>query len=95
MRLPYNLILAVTLGLTHGISLQLEFFRPLRLGLWLAGGMLANLCFLAGPLAEGYFAWLGVRSRPVTAGLFIGGVLVSVPCVALFPMSLAFSALPW
>ena len=91
LRIPYNVVLAVTLFLIHGLSLGLEFFEPLALGIWLAGGVLANLCFLAGPLAECYCAWLGLRSRVVTAALFLGGVLVSIPCVALFPMGLAFS----
>jgi hypothetical protein len=43
----------------------------------------------ARPLAEGYFNWLGLRSRAPTTALFIGGVLVSVPCVAPFPVGIA------
>lgn len=91
LRLGYNALLVVALIQIHGLSLRAKSFEPLTLGICLTGGVLANLCFLAGPLAECYFAWLGLRSRLVTAALFVGGVLVSIPCVALFPVGMALS----
>jgi len=84
LRIPYNLILALFLILTYGPSMGWRFLHPFVLLIWLIGAVLANLCFLAGPLAEAYLAWLGLRSRFVTIGLFVGGVLISVPCVLFF-----------
>jgi len=84
LRVVYNLILALVLFLSHGLNLGRAFFDPLILLIWLIGAVLANFCFLAGPLAETYLAWVGMRSRWVTAALFIGGVLVSIPCVIFF-----------
>src|ERR1041385_194251 len=84
LRLVYNLILAVVLFLSHGLSMGLAFFHPLTLLIWLVGAVLANLCFLAGPLAEAYLTWLGFRSPWGTGILFVGGVLISIPCVIFF-----------
>jgi hypothetical protein len=84
LRIPYNLILALVLILSHGQSMGARFFHPLALSIWLTGAVLANLCFFAGPLAEAYIAWLGLRSRVVTVVLFVGGVLISIPCVLCF-----------
>ena len=91
LRPVYNALLVVALILIHSLSLGAKLFEPLALGIWLTGGVLANRCFLAGPLAECYFNWLGLRSRAPTTALFIGGVLVSVPCVAPFPVGMALS----
>jgi hypothetical protein len=53
------------------------------------GAALANLCFMAGPMADAYLSWLGLRSRWVTAGLFVCGLLVSIPLVYMFGFSYA------
>ena len=84
LRIPYNLILALVLILSHGASMGWRFLHPFVLLIWLIGAVLANLCFLTGPVAESYIAWLGLRSRFVTIGLFVGGVLISIPCVLFF-----------
>src|SRR2546421_12238473 len=87
LRLPYNLILPGILLFpdARGIHLpHLAEILPL-----LVGAVLANGCFFAGPVAEAYVAWLGVRSPLVTAGLFAVGVLISIPCVWLFALQAA------
>ena len=84
LRPVYNLILALVLFISHGLSMGLSFFYPLTLLIWLIGAVLANFCYLAGPLAEAYLAWVGLRSRWVTVTLFVGGVLISIPCVIFF-----------
>jgi hypothetical protein len=53
--------------------------------------LLRRVATPARPLAECYFAGLSLRSRAPTTALFIGGVLVSVPCVAPFPVGMALS----
>ena len=68
-------------------ALHDELFLPgplLTVGTLLVGAVLANLCFLAGPAAEAYLAWLGVRSRLVTVALFVAGVVVSLPLTLMF-----------
>lgn len=84
LRLSYNLILAGILLVSHLPVMKGEFFTPMALLIWLVGAAIANLCFLAGPLAEAYLYWLGIRSRFVKPLLFLGGVLVSVPLVWWF-----------
>jgi hypothetical protein len=87
LRLPYNIILAVILWLSHGISLKWQFFQPMFLSIWLAGGIGANLCFFVGPLVESYLTWLGLCRRWVTFVIFVIGVFISLPCVLLFPFA--------
>jgi hypothetical protein len=87
LRLLYNFILAVILLLSHGLSLKWQFFHPIWLSIWLAGGIGANLCFFIGPLVESYLTWLGFRSRWVTGLIFVIGVFLSLPCVLLFPLA--------
>jgi len=87
LRVPYNaLLVAVVLLPTGG---EFRWPDPGDLLILLMGAVLANLCFLAGPVAETYLAWLGLRSKWVTAALFVGGVLVSIPCIYFFGFSIA------
>ena len=87
LRIPYNaLLLAVVLLPTSG---GFTWPDPGDFLILLMGTVLANLCFLAGPAAETYLAWLGLRSKWVTAVLFVGGVLVSIPCIYFFGFSIA------
>jgi hypothetical protein len=80
----YNVILVAVLVVSHVPHMGVLFLEPMALLVWLIGAALANICFLAGPLAEAYLSWLGVRSRYVMPLLFIGGVLISIPCVVYF-----------
>ena len=74
LRILYNLMLILLVLYPYDLAtlrLRLPEFLVL-----LMGAVLANLCFLAGPIAESYLYWIGIRSRAVTAGLFILGTLV-------------------
>ena len=82
LRLPYNAILAALTLWWHGRMLTVWMVWIL-LALCAFG---ANVCFLAGPLVESYLAWLGFRSRWTAPALFLGGVMISVPLVYLFPL---------
>ena len=84
MRIGYNLILSVTLLLTHGVSMGRDFI--FLAPLWLAGAVAANILYLAGPLAESYFTWLGLHSQFLTWKIFILRLVLSITCVYFFPM---------
>ena len=90
LRIPYNFILALILILSHAPTMGLSFVYLPALFVWLVGAVLANLLFLAGPLAEAYFAWIGLRSRWITLSLFLGGILISIPCVMFFKLPFAY-----
>lgn len=91
LRIPYNIILAGVLLLTHGLAMGNQFLQPFPLFVWLAGAILANFCFFAGPVTESYLSWLGLRSPWITLALFVTGVVLSIPLVILFPSALYFS----
>ena len=87
LRVPYNALLVAVVMLPAGGGFSWP--DPGDFLILLMGAVLANLCFLAGPVAETYLAWLGMRSKWVTAVLFVGGVLVSIPCIYFFGFSIA------
>ena len=87
LRILYNLLLIGLVLIPTGGSFQLPSLRELPV--LAVGAALANLCYLAGPLAEAYLCWLGQRSRWVTAGLFAAGLLISIPLVYMFGFSYA------
>ena len=91
LRSWYNVILGTVLVVSHAPHLRMSFLDPMALLIWLIGAVLANICFLAGPLAEAYLSWLGVRSPYVMPLLFAGGVLISIPCVVFFMPFLPFA----
>ena len=62
------------------------------LPIFLIGAVLANLCYFAGPLAEAYLAWLGLRGRVVRATLFAGGAFISLPLVFMFMLAYTLSS---
>ncbi|MBA4017027.1 MAG: hypothetical protein C0483_07645 [Pirellula sp.] len=72
LRVLYVLALAaVTLS-----SIPLEAMK--RLDVWIAVAVLAiaaNACYFAGPIAEVYLCWLGLRRNIVRTALFVGGTL--------------------
>jgi hypothetical protein len=81
LRPVYNAVLiALTLLLLEDPLLTLR--DPWALTLCLAGAVGANVLYLAGPVAESYLHWLGLRGLGVTAAIFGLGCLVSVPLVA-------------
>jgi hypothetical protein len=89
LRILYNLMLLGLVLVPTGGTFQLPSLRELPV--LAIGAVLANLCFMAGPLTEAYLSWLGLRSRWVTAGLFAGGLLVSIPCVYMFGFAYVLS----
>lgn len=86
LRLPYNLILFLVTVLWYSSWREgpRGLVLPVMVLFLLIGAVLANICFLAGPLAESYITWLGWKSNLVTGILFVGGVLISIPCVIFF-----------
>lgn len=72
LRVLYVLALAaVTLS-----SIPLEAMK--RIDVWVAVAVLAvaaNACYFAGPIAETYLCWLGLRRNLVRSALFIAGTL--------------------
>ena len=53
----------------------------------LAGGLLANLCYGAGPLVSAYLAWFGIRSKGLDLFLFASGTALT--------MVLAYLTIRW
>jgi hypothetical protein len=90
LRILYNLILIAIVVLPVGGG-PVELPELADLPILAVGAVLANLCYLAGPAAESYLAWLGLRSRWVTLALFAGGVLVSFPLVYMFGIAYVLS----
>lgn len=90
LRILYNLILTAIVVLPLGGG-PVELPALADLPILAVGAVLANLCYLAGPAAECYFALLGLRSRRVTLILFMGGVLVSMPLVYMFGFAYVLS----
>src|SRR4030042_6975583 len=77
LRILYNLLLVGLVLIPTGGAFQLPTLRELPV--LAVGAALANLCFMAGPLAEAYLSWLGLRSRWGTAGLFAAGGAARAP----------------
>ncbi|MEM6459191.1 MAG: hypothetical protein AAF710_07345 [Planctomycetota bacterium] len=98
LRLAYNGILAVVVLACVGFVLARtpEAWGDLP---WLSfgvtcviGAVAANVCFTAGPVAEIYLAWLGLRRGAIRPLLFGLGVLISIP-LTLFNLVLGLFAL--
>ncbi len=89
LRIPYNLIVGVVgfVGVIVPWILWLlgepdapdpaVSFRRAAIGVVLYGVM-ANVCYCAGPVVECYLRWLGLRAPRLTAVLFIIGTAFSV-----------------
>jgi hypothetical protein len=41
------------------------------------GAIIANICFLGGPIAEAYFHWIGVRHWAIRWSLLLVGTLIA------------------
>jgi hypothetical protein len=78
-RLVYNIVLCVEVLLLFGIGGSLGwFFNPAFQKHLLFLALLANLCFCAGPVDEGYFRHFGVRGRAVGRVLFGLGLALAM-----------------
>ncbi len=83
LRILYNLILILIVILPQGKDIGSKCTAPNILPCLIFGAIAANLFFFAAPIAESYFAWLGIKSKYITLMLFLGGVLLSIPLVVL------------
>lgn len=84
LRPLYNGLLAVFVALGPAFRHADAPEQVFALVVCLFGAVLANLCYMAGPIAEAYLVWLGIESRIVTATLFVVGVAISLPLTILF-----------
>jgi hypothetical protein len=78
LRLPYNLVLLMATCFALPFAWA-DWVQPRRVFLGLVfGAILANVCFCAGPCAEGYLHLLGARGSGARIGLFAAGTLFSL-----------------
>jgi hypothetical protein len=59
----------------------------------LLGALIANLCFCAGPVIDGYLSWFGFRSRAITWVIFLIGLGIAVLLGLAFLMTLAMAGM--
>ncbi|HLA84139.1 MAG TPA: hypothetical protein VJL29_05050 [Thermoguttaceae bacterium] len=90
LRILYNLLLGLEAAVVFLLAVVFldQSLRGLAKTI-LLGGLAANLCFCAGPLADGYLSWFGLRHRAVTWSLFALGTAFSMLLGLLFLASLA------
>jgi hypothetical protein len=78
LRVVYN----ATLGLTV-IAVGVTLIGVSSGGVWVfrvatLGAVVANVCFCAGPVVDGYLTWLGFRSPIITGVLFVAGTSLAM-----------------
>ena len=59
-------------------------------GFIIFGGIVANVCYFAGPVVETYLTWLGFNPKPFRAFAFILGVSFTSVCAVLAVYELTF-----
>ena len=64
---------------------------PGYLVIWSIAATVCTACFVAGPILETGLFLAGVRSRWVTILLFVVGCIVTIPCVVVITLFLAFA----
>jgi hypothetical protein len=72
LRIAYGAILiffSLALATALGVAIDASFWQRV-----IPGGLLANVCFCAGPCAEGYLALLGVDRRLARGTIFLAGL---------------------
>jgi hypothetical protein len=87
LRLVYVGLLA---GLTILLSLLDITHMLLAVDFWIdvvAGAVITNVCYFAGPAVETYVAWLGYRPQWLRMTLFVTGSVFSCLAVILFILS--------
>jgi hypothetical protein len=87
LRIVYNAALVALVVLLVALLYEPEIEWALLGWRCVVGAVIANVCFFAGPMAETYLNWLGVRNRGVTAILFLMGMLFSLGLAAITVMS--------
>jgi hypothetical protein len=92
LRLLFNAILTVV---TVAIILW-EGASVLVLVLLIGEAVVINLCFCAGPVGEGYLAWIGLNRTFVRWSLFaVGTIVTGTVIVGLLPSHLAMIQVAW
>jgi hypothetical protein len=87
LRIVYNAALVVVVMALVAILYEPEIEWALLGWRCVVGAVIANLCFFAGPAAEAYLNWLGVRNRAVTAIFFLMGLVFSLGLAAITVMA--------
>ena len=73
LRVVYvGLLGALTIAISGSAIFQPDLLLPIVIG-----GIIANICFFAGPAIETYVRWLGYQGKWVRLLLFIGGTLLT------------------
>jgi len=87
LRIAYNAALAALVIILVALLHDVETDWPELGRLCVVGAVVANVCFFAGPLAEVYLNWLGVRSRGVTVILFSMGTVFAMGLASIAVLS--------
>ena len=87
LRIAYNAALMALVILLVALLYEPEIEWALLGWRCVVGAVIANVCFFAGPVAETYLYWLGMRNRGVTAVLFLMGLVFSLGLAAIAVMS--------
>lgn len=89
LRLVYNgLLIAETLLILLATGL-IRF--PLILFACVFGAVVANGCYLLGPIIDSYAHWLGYRGNMLAGALFTTGMIVAMLAVPVFLQDVEFS----
>lgn len=88
IRLVYNLILiGLVVVMTLVFRQETNDWYPLA-GRCIVGAVIANMLYIAAPIAESYLQWLGLGSRAITPLLFATGLLASMMLAAVSVLSM-------
>ncbi len=82
-RWAYNAILVVWVGLLVLLMRRDLVFDAGFCAFLIAEAVLANVCFCAGPVADGYLHRMGLVAPGSSRLLFAGGLLISLPVSGL------------
>lgn len=82
LRLIYNLSMVIVVFAPSRNSISLPDWSEIPI--LLLGAILANLCFFAGPMAETYLSWMGIRKSYISPALFLAGTALSIPLIYLY-----------
>jgi hypothetical protein len=77
LRIPYNIVLIAIVVLRR---IRGDEFDVVSLTV---GALMANVCFCAGAVMEGYLVMIGLRRNPVRWSVFFVGMLLAV-CLAIY-----------
>jgi len=76
LRLLFNLLL-IAVTVSYAV-LSSKATHPVFWVKAVSEGVLANVCFCAGPVAEGYLCWLGVPRVPARWFVFVCGTVLAI-----------------